>query len=440
MSTTEVRAVSPPRVTTKRQFFPELEGMRGLAAVGVLLTHVAFTAGVVRWNEVPGYTQQGHGIVSNIFQQLQFALPIFFVLSGVLLYRPFALATIAGTRTPATKPYLWRRFLRTVPAYWVLTGVVTFAFNRPYLHGTWSVLRQFLFLQVYQTDGYNTTNGMEQAWSLCTEILFYMTLPLMAWVLHRVARNAVDPWQKAKRIVFTLSPLFVLGLVFTAWSHLPSFGAWPIQGEWPICWYGFIAAGMSLAAISSAAQVDPEGAPRLYKLLVRRPAMFWLGAVAMYVLSVVSPVGDPGSSNYPHLGEAVIETVLYTGFALFAVAPLVSGGRSKVIAAVLRNPVVAYVGRISYGVYLWHIAVLTWFNHGSMYGGTSMLLLTAETLGGAIVLGTLSFYLIEKPGMQLRKRLGKAPVEPGAAVLVTEPAPAAEPVVEPAPAPTAAAA
>lgn len=418
MSTTVQNQVVTPtgrNARVGRRFFPELEGMRGLAAVGVLLVHATFTAGITRWSEVPAYQQRGHGFAASLSQQLQFSLPIFFVLSGTLLYRPFALATLVGAQRPAVRPYLWRRALRTLPAYWVMVTVTLVAFNRAALHGIWSVLREYLLLQVYSTDAYNTTNGMQQAWSLCTEILFYLTLPLIAAVLHRLAGPSGTVWTRAGRVLVGLAVVFAVGFVFTGVAHLSFWGPWPIQGEWPLAWCGFLAVGMALATISAAAEVDPDGAPAAYRVLAGHPLMSWAAALLIYLLSCISPIGDPGSANYPAIPESLLEVLFYSCFAFLAVAPLTLA-RSRLISAVLTNPVVLYLGRISYGIYLWHLAVIVWWN-GSLFGAHSLLSLVAADLAGAVVLGSISYYAIERPGMMLRRRLGGAPLAAGSPVL-----------------------
>jgi peptidoglycan/LPS O-acetylase OafA/YrhL len=54
-------------------------------------------------------------------------VPIFFVLSGFLLYGPFVRARLAGREAPDTEAYGWQRVMRIVPAYWVALLVVGLA-------------------------------------------------------------------------------------------------------------------------------------------------------------------------------------------------------------------------------------------------------------------------------------------------------------------------
>ncbi|GII76229.1 acyltransferase [Sphaerisporangium rufum] len=392
--------------------------MRGLAALGVLVLHVAFSAGQMRWNEAPGMEETGNGIFSVLFNQLQVSLPIFFTLSGMLLYRPFALAAIADTPTPRVKPYLWRRALRCLPAYWALIAVVLIVLNRDNIHGFWDVLRPVLLLQIYQENAW--VLGGEQTWSLSTEIAFYFALPVIAWILHRIARGAATPAARVRRILISLSTVIPVSVAWTAWTHSSAFGPWPIEGNWPLGWIDFIATGMMLATLSAGAQVSWDAVPGVYRAADRRQIACWIGALAAYLLACVSPFGDPGSANSPGLAQSVAEHVLYLTFGLLAVTPLtLPEQRSRFIAAVVTNRPMLFLGRISYGLYLWHIAII-YFWDGDLFRAGNFWVLLAVTLAGSIVCATISYYLIESPAMKLRERLGKAPKQFSVVTLLPE--------------------
>lgn len=399
-------ATAPP---VPRRHLPQLEGMRGLAALGVLTLHVALATGQTRWDEYPGYEQAGSGYFSALLQQLTVSLPIFFTLSGLLLYRPFAQSTLAGTARPALRPYLWRRALRTLPAYWVLITVTLLTVNRDSVTGLWDVVRPVLLLQIYSDEGRMTSAGAEQTWSLSTEIAFYFALPLLAAGLHLLARGAADAARRLRRILVALAVPVVVAVAYTAWVHQESMGMWPIQQLWAPKWIGFIALGMALAALTAAAEAGVRPLPAAYAVLSRRPVVCWGLALACYLLLTVSPVGDPGSSNYPGSAQAVVELVGQLLFALFAVLPLATAaGGSRLTRAVLANPVVLFLGRVSYGVYLWHIAVI-YFLNGSMMGAGSFAVFWPQVLAWTLLAATASYYLVERPAMALRDRLGGPP-------------------------------
>ena len=418
MATTDAPGAAAATPGLRRRYFPELEGMRGLAALGVLITHVAFSSRVVNWTEAPGLEQEGMGVFARIFQQFHVSLPIFFILSGMLLYRPFALSTLVGTPKPALKSYLWRRALRTLPAYWALVVVTLVLLNREGIHSVWQVVRPLLLLQIYQAEARMTSMGIEQTWSLATEVAFYAALPLLAWVLHRIARGATGVVARARRILWALTVPLLIGAAFTAYTHRAGAGVWPQQQEWPFGWIGYIAVGMGLATLAAAAEVSDENVFTPFRLLARKPILSWVGAGVVYVLACASPVGNPGSANYPGQAQAMVEHVLYLSFGLLIVAPLAlpAHRHSRFITATLTNPVMLFLGRISYGIYLWHIANIYFWN-GAMFGAPSFPLLLLQVLVSSIVLATLSYYIVERPAMLLRERLGKAPATPSVATV-----------------------
>src|ERR1700737_996739 len=95
-----------------RSFLPAVEGMRACAAMGVVVTHVAF--------------QTGHsgGVAGRLFGRFDLAVAVFFALSGFLLWRgPAPAARDLGSR-PRTGHYLRSRAVRIMPAYVVAVVVI----------------------------------------------------------------------------------------------------------------------------------------------------------------------------------------------------------------------------------------------------------------------------------------------------------------------------
>src|SRR5690348_9888703 len=90
----------------RRDRYPLVDGLRAVAAIGVLLTHSAISSGLVT----------ADGIGFRYAQRLEVGVTIFFVISGFVLYRPFLLAR---RDLPRLGGYAWRRALRIVPAYWI---------------------------------------------------------------------------------------------------------------------------------------------------------------------------------------------------------------------------------------------------------------------------------------------------------------------------------
>jgi peptidoglycan/LPS O-acetylase OafA/YrhL len=412
-----------------RKRAPRLDGLRGYLALGVIVVHVAFAAGIIGFYDYPSA-----GTWAALAQGLQVLLPPFFVMSGLLLYKPFAKATIAGTAKPALKPYFVRRALRILPAYWLVAITSLLLLNYSSIDGLWYVLRPLLTVHFYWSYG-QTYAGLEPSWTVPAEIAFYLALPLLAWLGDRAARRVDDPLQKAKRLFIPLAGLVVLGIGWTVYTHLPSAGLYPDEVFWVFGFTAFLAIGMGLAVVAAYSEVTGR-TPAFYRAVVRRPLLFWLGALALYAVNCIRPFGRPGMSDYPSVAEAVAEQVIYLPFALLILAPVVVPGvKSRFLDAVLTNRPMRYFGRISYGVYLWHFVVqYLWLRSGSVFGEAPqpmpMLMgragfweLLVVVLAGTVALASVSYYFFELPAMRLRSRITRSSQDPEPAVAPPAPLP-----------------
>ena len=155
-----------------------LDGIRALACLMVLVVHVATETG----------DSLAPGPVGALLSAAVMGVPLFFALSGVLLYRPWARAALDGTRGPDTRSYLWRRVMRIFPAYWVVAVVALLLYAGEHLASVrhWAEVLTLTF-------PFNTSphwrgpgpEGLGQMWSLSVEVAFYLTLPLFAVFLAR---------------------------------------------------------------------------------------------------------------------------------------------------------------------------------------------------------------------------------------------------------------
>src|SRR5262249_13194281 len=135
---------------------------------------------------------------------------VFFVLSGFLLFRPFLAAAARGETRRRFGAYLWHRAVRILPAYWVMIVVVllTLPDNDDVGRGTW--VRLLTLSDIYVHGG-GLTDGVTQTWSLATEVVFYLLLPLL--VLVFVGRT----WRPVRTLLFTLVASAATTAVFLQW-------------------------------------------------------------------------------------------------------------------------------------------------------------------------------------------------------------------------------
>ena len=378
-----------------RVFFPCFDGYRALAAGAVLLLHVGVASGYAF----------AHPDVGKYVFRLDVGVAVFFLISGFLLYRPFAVAHVAGDGAgPRPGDYFRGRFLRIFPAYWVaLTAVVLFQHGPTHrIHDIWDFLSYYLLLQQYSVAHH--FGGIQQAWTLCVEVSFYVFLPLWALVIRAVARRAAN---KLAVELGGLAVLYVAGIVWRGlFAHLdPSHDNLGLH-VLP-AFFDEFALGMGLAVVSAWA-VQHGRTWRPLREAGRHPWACWLLAAACY-WAAATQLDIPANYNILSAGQWISWTISYGLCAFFLLLPGIFGPQDKgVIRGLLRNPAVRTVGLISYGIYLWHEF---WIDKYFDWTGNRPLTLTGSTLVGfllfvagmSVVAAAISYYVVERPALRLRR-------------------------------------
>lgn len=312
-----------------------LTGVRAVAALLVLGTHAAYTTGK--------YT---HGFVGLVYSRMEIGVPIFFVLSGFLLFGPWVKAAANGTDAPSVGRYAWHRVRRIMPAY-VVTVVVAFLIYHfrsagPNPGHSWMGLFRNLTLTQIYTDNYMFSylhQGLTQMWSLAVEVAFYVALPVLAWLLLVVlCRRHWRPWLLLTGLggLALISPLWMI-LVHT--THFLPDGA----RLWLPGYLAWFVGGMLLAVLSAMGI-------RMYGF-VAVPL-----AVICYVIASTPIAGEPTTSP-TGLGEALVKTGFYAVIATLVVAPLALGNRGWYARLLATRPMV-WLGEISYEIFLVHLVVM----------------------------------------------------------------------------------
>lgn len=310
-----------------RGFVPALEGMRGLAALGVLLTHVAFQTGAV---STP--------VLGRVWGRFDLAVAVFFALSGFLLWRPHAAAARGLGARPRTGRYFLHRAVRILPAYWVVVVVVLIFL--PAAGGGWKVWAANLGLvQVFVP--LTLTDGLTQMWSLSVEVAFYLVLPLLAFALVRL-RGAAARW----RIPVLLTAM----AVSLGWGFLPIPTPDGIHSDnWLPGYLPWFGAGMLLAEL-----VMLSDGP-VHRFARRRGVMAAVAVVAfgLSCTDLAGPEGLVRAAPWQYAVKIALGAVL--AFALLAPLVLGDGIRHRLLA----GPAALAAGRWSYGVFIWHLLVLS---------------------------------------------------------------------------------
>ena len=200
----------PRRPAGARGFVPALEGIRGLAAIGVVTTHVAFVTRATTGSPV-----------KRLFGRLDLAVAVFFAKSGFLLWRAHASHAREdkpGTARPAWD-YLRARLVRIMPAYLVLVATAMLLLEQNRVNGLASWIANLTLTQIYTTNF--LVAGLTHAWSLAVEMAFYLVFPVL-WTAMKKLRGEAARWRIPVILAFGASGLVFPMLPWHLFGFLPA--------------------------------------------------------------------------------------------------------------------------------------------------------------------------------------------------------------------------
>lgn len=353
-----------------------LDGLRGLAVAAV----VAFHYPTRSW-----------------FPGGQFGVGVFFVLSGFLV--------TAGLLDQADRDgqvqigrFLRRRAWRLLPALLALLAVFLILaaafghqpwfssnpFGNPY--GAWLRLPTALmgagialswWYNVILARSWVTPSPLGHLWTLSLEVQFYLVVALAVWLAVRVRGRR---WMLPAALALTASSATA---PFLLWEHGQGgneiyFGTWTNMQQ--------LLGGAALAMVWRRRFLDK------LPLWVIRLVGATSGATLLWLLF------DVGNGPFKYLGALTVVTAATVGVVAYC---LVTDGQNRPPSRWLSNPLLTWLGRRSYGIYLWHWPLDEWTNRlPHLFGvplGISISLALAEG----------SWRLVEQPAARFSRRLAE---------------------------------
>jgi peptidoglycan/LPS O-acetylase OafA/YrhL len=362
-------------LTTARS--SQLDGVRALAALSV----VCFHAWLYRVGEAPG---ERTSVLDKALFEASIGLVCFFVLSGFLLYRPFARAALNGTAPVSLRRYAVRRAARIVPAYYAcLVGclLIFSALGYSSLLPPAGRLPVFaLFGQNYSADTVMKINPV--IWTLGVEASFYVLLPVIAILAFRFG-----PRRPGRQAV-VLAGLVALTVAWNLLLHSTRMG--PLASKMLPAYLGHFALGM-LAALWMEWRLSRRGSAAAFGP-APTAALMALGLSIVVAASWWHETAGSFTTAWLAFGSlpSAVGFALVVAAAAAGVGPAVSWLRARPLAA---------VGVVSYGIYLWHLPlILVARELGLLPAAFAPRLVLVAAL--AIAAGALSWLLVERPVMR----------------------------------------
>jgi peptidoglycan/LPS O-acetylase OafA/YrhL len=365
---------------------PALDGVRALAVLLVMLFHA--------WHNQPAMLAPGAAADASPIWYARTGLDTFFVLSGFLLFLPYAQWTFGLGGEPSARKFYKRRILRVGPAYWLCLGILVL--TAPL---TTSSIADGLvhvpFVFNFVPASIFTINGV--FWTMAVEVQFYAVLPLIGWALYRLAQRSGVLAAAAMLFGGMLVISFASGLAnrLAGVEQIPVWSG--IAGQRSMSFY------LAVFGCGILASVVYTYLTRVAALTVKQKRSLERLAVAAVVAAVAVGVGFAFKPSVLNLeaGRNILYGAVF-GALLFGVllAPPAWGW-------IFRTPVVRFIGLISYSLYLWHTIILNlmvgWIPQ-TLGQGERVLIGFGLELVIAVPVAYLSYLVAERPFMIARKR------------------------------------
>lgn len=336
---------------------PEIDGLRALAVIAVIINHFNKDA-------LPsGYL----------------GVDIFFVISGYVISRSL-LNRPRQSFSEGLAAFYARRIQRLLPALIfcvVLTSLAICLFNsapgvslQTGLTALFGASNIYLYLQ--STDYFAPStdlNAFTHTWSLGVEEQFYLVFPFFLWLAGYWRLGQASAEAMRKRLIWIIGVLTIASLTVFAFLYESNLAAayflMPFR-------FWELGAGCLLALLTSNGRTDSESTSVHHKIVTPALAFALIGTLF---------ISEQGTFKTTLLAVAL------TCLLIQNIRP------GSIVFTIMVHPLSSWVGLISYSLYLWHWSVLClsrWTT--GIHNWTIPFQLLAM-----VTMAALSYYLIEKP-------------------------------------------
>lgn len=406
----------------KRSSITVLDGVRACAILMVVVFHVNRVSGDNLW------VWQDNPLTSAFSTAGGMGVTLFFVLSGFLLFMPFAKSLLFSTSWPLVRVYYLRRVFRILPAYYTSLFILILLQSRIYLQPAHR-FDLFLFLTFFMDSSRSTFRLLNGPyWTLATEWQFYMILPLICLLLALILKR-VPVRRKLQALILCLLGLIIWGLAVRYWGlyYLDhpgrSFLFFPpkVVNDLMFFFFGItgkytedFAVGMLLCSLYIYAQ-HPSTSPTFTQRWQQSTIWLWRVGMLLLVFSVMWHF-ESGVRAWHFLYPIMpyynwlSEMILAFAFAM-CMAALLFGSPS------LQKPFtwrpMRWIALISYSLYIWHLPLIALFAtrgvHHLPFTNIYAIYICywLWVIGFVLPFAVVYFNLVEKPFMRLGDRWRK---------------------------------
>ncbi len=367
----DMSSAAAPSHIAKGKYVPYLDGLRGLAILGVLADHF-------------------HVPLPPLFHVGPVGVRFFFILSGYFITLSLWKVREADLTSPLQRIGLLFRFylqrlMRVGPPFYLALAVGA-------LFGIHEIYDNFFWIATFNTNHYIVWLGyfpgeIAHYWSLAVQEQFYLVWPLFVLTLPR---RGFMPCMLAC-MIFAL--IFRMACITTGTNEV-------IRWVTLLGCLDSFAMGALIAYLKQARLLEKIHLLSSTWMLALPLAAFSCYFLARWMTTL--------QNDNAFLGLAESFDALFLAWLLVSALTGITGRYSRVLGWM---PLV-YLGRISYGVYVYHVFIIVLLSPFLIANGLDVLTRSAVLLVVTLVLSSLSWHWLEQPILAWKNRLGetKAPV------------------------------
>lgn len=363
--------LSLQRITNATTFIPAIDGLRFIAIFSVVLFHIVK---YITTKDQHYYSNIDFPSIQHVFEKGRIGVPLFFVISGLILGIPFSKSNILNGPPVNLGKFFLRRLTRLEPPYILsltilFIGSVYFAKTLSFNEGIESYFASIFYIHWLVIPQHLPLIN-EVTWSLEVEIQFYLLMPILAAIIYR------PKLPQARYLVYIAIALCcMISNHFFIQHYRTLFGF--IQ---------FFLAGMALADLYIRKQ-----------LIFPKTKLDNLIAVAFFVLIWIYDFRRIGSPGELFFWECYLVTCLF----FFCYYVLLHGA-----LPILSNKIITNIGGMCYSIYLLHYPIISLFGRTLLihqFSSNSYLNIIIYAVIFFVLIMTIStlfFLFVERPCMK----------------------------------------
>lgn len=381
------------------------DGLRALAALGVMLSHIFQRLGM---DGQPEWLS----VLQGVMMKGAYGVSIFFVLSGMLLSMPFWRSYLTGAPMPRIGHYARRRAARIVPGYWaslVVSFALVFALFPDAPHAVRRFVAGLTFTSGFHYTTFFPTETNGPLWSISFEVFSYVLMPLAMWGLFALGRRGFrfSAWYWAGVFIAVIALNQVIITVFQTGEDGKGWQYGNVGGakEWmpyynPVGFFGHFCLGIVAAGFIVWWQLRDGRRLRRFDVMA--------GAGLLLIIAMVLLTMFPFEPQYMFNFQRA--PYLFPYLAAATALTLVGLSHSRTLWRAVDNRFFRWTATISFGIYIWHylvlhlVSYLTFgeFEYSGVQNPVRFLWIALTVLVISYAVAALSWKFIEQPVLTSR--------------------------------------